>query len=143
MIYGFTGTSHGMTAAQTLTVAGLLYKATIVHHGDCVGADAEVHAICLDRGIPLHGHPTVNERKRAFCQNFTWIEQPAEYLIRNRAIVEHGVDGLLAAPRTDYEVQRSGVWHTIRFARLRNERLYVPRPIVIVHPDGSVRGVFR
>ena len=48
---GFTGTRKGMTTAQRITLQNILLGTMIgadeltIHHGDCAGVDAEVHAI--------------------------------------------------------------------------------------------------
>lgn len=59
MKIGFTGTRQGMTPAQRLKATHWLAKlsATEFHHGDCMGADAEAHAIALSLKI-LHHYPT-------------------------------------------------------------------------------------
>jgi hypothetical protein len=95
---GFTGTSRGMTEAQRGAAAALreLGDVAEAHHGDCVGADAEFHALCQNLGIPVVIHPPSDPKKRAHCQGGQVLpERP--YLDRNRAIVDAG-DVLLAAP---------------------------------------------
>jgi hypothetical protein len=60
---GFTGTRKGMSDEQELTLMRLLAKfrkPCRLHHGMCVGADAEAHAICRDMDIQLEGHPPSN-----------------------------------------------------------------------------------
>jgi len=137
MIHGFTGTQHGMNPDQTNTVCGLINTTSILHHGDCIGADAETHALSLLRGIKVHVHPPTNDFKRAWVKGWTWIDEPLDYLARNRVIVHRSVNGLIAVSRTPHETKRSGTWATIRYARALNSRLPSPRPIWIVWPDGS------
>ena len=44
-VAGFTGTRLGMTPDQVVSVSKLLTEFEAVHHGDCQGADANVHTI--------------------------------------------------------------------------------------------------
>jgi len=141
MIRGFTGTRQGWTDAQRVAFIGLLSDVKILHHGDCVGSDAQAHAVCIEHGVLVHVHPAIDDRYRAYCTGYTWIEQPLEYLARNRNIV-HKSNGLIAVSRTTHEVGRSGTWMTVRYARRINVGLPVKHPIVIIYPDGSVRGSF-
>lgn len=138
--YGFTGTQRGMTILQINTVTklieGLINKSDtqmIFHHGDCVGADEQAHAIAFERGVLIHVHPPTKRHKRAFTKGWTWCEPPAEYMVRNRVIVQYGLDGLIAVSETMYEQVRSGTWATVRYARLLKRK-----PIWIVLPDGSL-----
>jgi hypothetical protein len=49
---GFTGTRYGMTPDQRSAIARLIAETAgpepfFAHHGDCIGADAEFHELCL------------------------------------------------------------------------------------------------
>lgn len=50
MILGFTGTRQGMTDYQQAQVRRFLvaYQCTILHHGDCIGADAQALLDLID-----------------------------------------------------------------------------------------------
>jgi hypothetical protein len=88
-----------------------------LHHGDCIGADAEADAIARKLGLAIVVHPPTDPKKRAFCsQPGDRTHAPLPYLVRNHAIVE-ACNLLIAAPHTDREVLRSGTWATIRYAR--------------------------
>lgn len=100
------------------------------HHGDCIGADADFHRLAELNGLKTHGHPPINSSKRAFCK-FDVIEEPKEYLDRNKDIVD-AVDWMIFTPETKEEVLRSGTWSTVRYARKQK------KPYIIVFPDGSV-----
>jgi hypothetical protein len=139
---GFTGTQRGMTGAQAWAVRGTLYviaetstSALWCHHGDCIGADADFHAIA--RAHPhvagITGHPPDNPAKRAWC-HFDKLEDERAYLSRNRIIVIDS-SSMIAAPGEMEEQVRSGTWYTIRFNRERRER----RPLYLVFPDGTVK----
>lgn len=130
---GFTGTQDGMTSEQGTEVLNLLYRYTPlqVHHGDCVGADEEFHALALLVGAVIHNHPPTNPIKRAFCGGDIKYP-PRPYLERNQDIVSMS-DVLVATPKEFTEKQRgSGTWATIRYARKKGI------PIHIVYPDGKI-----
>ena len=140
MVYGFTGTSKGMAPRQMKTVRQLLYHCTVLHLGDCVGADAEAYEIAGEIASTRVGHPPSDGKARAFLA-YEEERDAKPYLDRNMDIAREGVDGLIAAPSGWVEVQRSGTWSTIRRARA------LGRHIWIVRPDGSVmeeiKGLFK
>ncbi len=128
---GFTGTRHGMNMRQSGCVYRLLARASELHHGDCVGADAEAHTIARTAGIRIVSHPPIEDRLRAFCK-FDESRSPLPYLARNSAIVD-ACELLIAVPATADETSRSGTWSTVRYARR------VGRQLVIVPPTGRPR----
>lgn len=136
MIAAFTGTQAGMTDAQRQRVrAGLtLLRPTIGIHGDCIGADADFHAILVELGIASVIYPCTIESKRAYCQLGPaggTIHVPQSPLERNRIMVRRSAI-LIATPKGHSEELRSGTWATVRYARK------IGRPIRIVLPDGRV-----
>ena len=141
MIYGFTGTRVGMTPTQKREVRAFLqqHRPTSVHHGDCIGADADFDALCVGLRIPRTcwpGHDINGEQpSRAFCE-CEMIQDSHRYLVRDRFIVLHGKDLLIACPKGYREERRSGTWATIRMAR------EVGREVKIFWPQGipTVRG---
>lgn len=129
MKLGFTGTRRGMTPAQVAFLEWYFetYNVTEFHHGDCVGADAEAHEIA-DKvyGCKIVIHPPINETNRAFCVGDVLL--PAEhYMTRNQDIVRD-TNELVAMPATNQEVQRSGTWSTVRYARKGNKPVHVVGP---------------
>ena len=124
---GFTGTEQGMTELQKVGLANYLrqYRGDF-HHGDCIGADAEVHQIAKKLGYKVIIHPSTNPKKRAFCERGIVLPRK-EYLIRNRDIV-YSSDILVATPKERKEIVRSGVWATIRFARKVGNKVKVIYP---------------
>lgn len=133
---GFTGTREGMTAAQAemveVVLAGRDLAGVVVHHGDCIGADAGFHAIArayLLDGVSVWGHPPDDDTYRAFC-DFDIEYPPAPYLTRNAAIVR-ATSLLIAAPKEKSERTRGGTWWTVRCAWQRR------RHVIIVWPDGT------
>lgn len=134
IIYGFTGTKHGMTQAQLAEVAQLLHtiQITRLHHGMCMGADIEVNTLAVLMKIKTEGHPSTVAKTSRSCE-LDKIHNPYPPLERDKHIVMAGVDGLIATPKTAIEQLRSGTWATVRYARQMN------RKIVLVMPDGNIR----
>ena len=132
MIIGFTGTQVGLTPHQTQMLWTLLAAEGIeeFHHGDCVGADAQAHAMAVGLGIPVIIHPCTIEAKRAYCEGAREVLEAKAPLDRNRDIVD-ACDGILACPRGPEE-QRSGTWATVRYAR----NPY--KPLTIIYSNGRV-----
>lgn len=167
MHFAFTGPREGTTPRQRLALRGFLatvdadvsiqcwhgrdhkvcYDCLIVdapplshvlHHGCCVGSDAEMHVLAVAQEWSVVGHlPTnrslVMQQTTGFHQ---LIAEPGDYMARNHAVVNAGY-ALLAAPKTPHEQIRSGTWATIRFAR----RLH--KHIVLFWPDGTVQALKR
>lgn len=125
---GFTGTRHGMTAAQKATVWELLRydEVTEVHHGDCVGADGDFHDICHGKW-PVIIHPPLDPKLRAWCDGDRLPEK--HYLERNRDIVA-ACDWLIATPKEARDTG-GGTWYTIKRA------IDTGRLVTIVWPDGT------
>lgn len=135
---GFTGTRSGLSAFQRLALLEFLaeYQPLELHHGDCVGADAEAHLLCKALQIPVVIHPPDVDKYRAFCDSAGQVRNPKPYLDRNKDIVaESGF--LVACPREEREQWRSGTWMTVRWARR------VGRPVVLLFPDGRVDNPLR
>jgi hypothetical protein len=129
---GFTGTRHGMSVPQHAAVDALLslFDPLWVHHGDCVGADEQFHALARKYRHRVHLHPPVKDDKRAFC-DWDKISDPFPYLTRDRHIVAAS-SLLLATPYEMTKQFRGGTWTTIRYAREAN----LDR--IIILPDGSI-----
>lgn len=123
-----------MTRQQAKEVGALFAGWQELHHGDCVGADAEAHDLFAAAGSLTNRivvHPPTDARLRAFVKDADETLIPLPYLERNAAIVE-ATDALIAAPAEDRQ-SRSGTWWTVGYARR------LKRPIAIVFPDGSIR----
>lgn len=140
--FAFTGTRHGMTEAQKETFRRWVrdQRPDAVHHGDCVGADADAHHICQHLRVPLTViHPAANAGAwRAHCRlehsngAIMWRDAAAP-LARNKRMVDEG-DMLVACPKEDEEVLRSGTWATMRYASKRGKSM------LIIWPCGSMGG---
>jgi hypothetical protein len=102
MIVGFTGTRRGMTTAQKDYLRAVLAAGGVeeFHHGDCVGADEEAHAIARALHIPIIIHPPILKHLRAWCEGAKLVHRVLPYLHRNHALV-NSCALLYAAPATD------------------------------------------
>jgi hypothetical protein len=131
----FTGTRHGLTPAQRAALEAVILQecgpAGELHHGDCVGADAEAHALARKHGYRTVIHPPDRDGRRAFCVADR-VLSPRPYLERNRGIVDAG-GVLLACPGEAEERRRSGTWAAVRYARRTGKH------VVLVFPDGTAR----
>jgi hypothetical protein len=129
---GFTGTQVGMNNQQKKYLALFFdrlikeYEVESAHHGDCIGADSQFHSFAVYYKIKTVIHPPINISKRAFCKGDEILPSD-EYLERNRNIV--GVSNIMiATPKEDAEVLRSGTWATIRYAKNKNKKLLIIYP---------------
>jgi hypothetical protein len=135
---GFTGTRAGMKVRQLRCVGQAMLCHCIVeylpvefHHGDCIGADEQVHKLARALWFKVFVHPPDNDEKRAFCRATPErMSSPKPYLLRNKDIVDQTTI-LIAAPKGNEE-KHSGTWATVRYARKLN------RPIYICYPDGKL-----
>lgn len=132
MILGFTGTRTGMSREQRKRVDRIIdeLSPTLAVHGDCVGADDQFHDLCLDHHIPIEIYPCILLSQRANCKGALCVHPPRDPLLRNHDIVDR-CDLLLATPKGNREVMRSGTWATIRYALRRGKK------VRIVYSDGS------
>lgn len=130
---GFTGTRQGMSEAQSAAVSDLLSETLApvaeLHHGDCIGADTEAHAIALNHDIPVILHPPEVPKFRAWNTGAAEYRPPLPYLVRNHAIVDE-THILIAAP-LNHE-GNGGTWATIKYARSKR------KPIAMITPAGSI-----
>lgn len=127
MKVGFTGTRHGMTVAQFSALRSILLgSGGEFHHGDCVGADEEAARLARSLGFHIIGHPPVDEKNRAYFQSDE-ERTPLPFLARNKQIVIE-TETLIAAPFEATEIQRSGTWSTLRFAKRTEGNYWLLRP---------------
>ena len=126
--YGFTGTRSGLNDTQKhklieLFENDLKSNSVELHHGDCVGADKDVHEICEKYSINIIIHPPTDNKLRSFCYSDN-IYKELPYLQRNKKIVDE-TDILIACPFSEQEQLRSGVWSTIRYAKKKNKTVII------------------
>lgn len=146
---GFTGTRHGMTAVQHEQVKRLIisvaadhrqlgFELATAHHGDCIGADAEFHALIRAHApgvrIVIYPGPATDVGRQAGCVADE-RRAPRPHLLRNHHIVAAS-SMMIAAPREAEEQSRGGTWSTIRLARGagRNLMVVLPSGVVIEEP---------
>jgi len=109
---------------QTLRLVLEMIQPDEAHHGDCIHADAQFHAICQHYGIKIVVHPPVNTAYRAWCDGpHTTILEPKPYIPRNHDIVDVG--HLLIAGPHQPEYLRSGTWSTVRYARKQKKQTII------------------
>jgi hypothetical protein len=136
-LLAFTGTRSGMTDAQKKTVRELLIRLhpSAVRHGDCVGADADFHAIAAAQQIPIFIHPPINPTFRANLPSPVLPMPPKEYLARNRDMVDASKH-LIAAPKEAIEQPTGGTWYTVRYAMKMRKFIYVVWPSGVIDESG-------
>lgn len=101
-----------------------------VHHGDCVGVDADANLVAIEAGCRVVIHPPVELKHRAFCGDEArragvrcLTLEPLPYLVRNHAIVD-ATDLLVAFPAGPEQL-RSGTWSTVRYARKQGKDVLI------------------
>jgi len=116
---GFTGTRNGMSPTQRAWIASYIQEnlPDKAAHGDCIGADADFHELLREfaPNCEIHIWPSTFEKMRAFCEGDVMYE-PGRALERDKYIVKFSTH-FVGCPPTDYEIQRSGSWATLRMAR--------------------------
>ncbi len=129
---GMTGTRNGMTPEQKTTFNNCLrqLKANILHHGDCIGADADAHDIAEARNVLNFIHPPSKDELRAYKAGAK-IYQEKNYFARNRDIV-NASSVLIGTPATFHETG-GGTWYTINYGIKQGGLVY------IIYPDGRIQ----
>jgi hypothetical protein len=131
-ILGVTASRVGLTARQLAVASNFLVGHAELHHGDCIGGDADIHHLVrqIAPSTKIVIHPPTEDKNRANCEGDA-IEEPLPYRERNQAIVD-ACEFLIGFPHTMVEIRRSGTWMTIRMARASKT------PGVIILPDGTM-----
>lgn len=141
MKIGVTGTKKGLSEQQKEYVLGkksAMWKLLMeeLHHGDCIGVDAQVHSLLKTCGFRVQNfviiHPPQKTLYQAWCAPFKKRHKPKPYLVRNRDIVDE-TEFLIAFPKGYEEELRSGTWACVRYARKKH------KTILFVFPDGTLR----
>lgn len=116
MRVGVTATRNGATGRQLSILRAHLISigATEMHHGDCIGGDADAHMVGRLLDLRIVGHLPERDHARAHC-DFDETREPLPYLERNRNIIRD-TELLIAMPEGP-ERLRSGTWSTVRWAR--------------------------
>ena len=120
---GFTGSRNlKLSEVQKQTLKEFIenMKISEFHHGDCVGADADVHSFIKSAfpEIRIVIHPPVEEKHRAFCKGEV-VLKAKDYMDRNRDIVDAS-EILFALPQPNSN-PRSGTLATIRYSEKKKK----------------------
>lgn len=138
MRLGFTGTQIGMNPFQKFILTEIIKSFSPVdefHHGDCIGADADAHAIALLYVTSIVIHPPIDSSKRAFCHGHKFYPEK-QYLDRNYDIVIMS-DIMIGTPRSNTEYLRSGTWSTIRKSKKLQKHLFIIYPGFVSYTKGD------
>lgn len=138
---GFTGTRLGLSDAQRRTIITFLQDLggdaiLRVHHGDCIGADAEFHEIV--RMLPrtrIVKHPGPLGKFSAGCEADE-TREPKPNMPRNRDIVAAS-HVMIGAPYENEPQPRGGTWATIQMARAALKRGEM-RALYVVGREGQL-----
>ena len=116
MKIGVTGTRSGMTLEQFADVSVFLtlIQGVELHHGDCVGVDAEVAEMAQAQGYKIVCHPPEKSDLRAWFPSDEYRE-PTSYFKRNRQIVDE-CDMLIVVPYQTEPQSEGGTWYTYDYA---------------------------
>lgn len=130
MKIGVTGTRSGMNETQFAEVQTYLSQfdpaTTELHHGDCVGVDAEVAVLAKSFGMRVVCHPPEKDDLRAFVESDE-SKTPLSYFARNRNIVDE-TDQLLVVPYQDKHQPNGGTWYTHDYAKKKGKNTIVVFP---------------
>ena len=140
MRIGFTGTQKGMTNSQKHGVSMVLIfnhpirfmdnlpgDAFDAHHGDCIGADAEFEELAKEYGYTTYAHPASDTgNKRAYCKSDVIL--PAKPALKRNKDIVNAASIMIATPKENHEVLRSGTWSTIRYAKKCGTIIHVIYP---------------
>lgn len=143
MIIGFTGTRDKVTRIQKERLAAFLYNMSLhrydrLFHGGAENADEEAHNLAQQFSYSIEIFPCNGDRRHYWLDRkvkngeATLIHATNKPLDRNRVIAER-CNYLVAVPYQMDEIQRSGTWATVRYAREKRKSL------TIIFPDGTIK----
>lgn len=133
MKIGVTGTRNGMSLVQKNIVKEVLSglpSNSELHHGDCIGVDAEVAEIAREFGFRVISHPPEKDELRAFHKSDE-IRESYNYLRRDRNIVDE-TEMLLVVPMHTEWQPKGGTWYTHDYAKKKN------KPLEIIWPESKI-----
>lgn len=135
---GVTASRRGMSPKQQERAFSILHMVDHLveeaHHGDCIGGDEQFDEFFHILGFRVVIHPPEDDRYRAYCKGAWKVEEPQEYLKRDRDIVRASTL-VISAPYSKDEQPRSGTWYTDRYARKKK------RDLIRVYRDGTVEPI--
>jgi hypothetical protein len=123
-----------MSESQKRVVKDLLSQvgAEELHHGDCVGADADAHDIARELNLVICVHPPIKNDLRAFC-DADRLAPAKGYLSRDRDIVNE-TECVIATPYDTSKPAKpvGGTWYTVQYA------MGAKRPVFIIFRNGDL-----
>lgn len=132
MKVSFTGTQLGMSDRQIKALEEWfdLHKNAIAifAHGLCKGADIQAHRIArriVGRSLFIAGFPSTAATRVPDPVDIDYIAAPKPPLRRNPDIVDAGNHLLIAAPKQDEMIVRSGTWTTVRIAEKKHVKVHI------------------
>ncbi len=141
MNVGFTGTRELLAEPQYQALLAVLIELEPdeLHQGCCVNGDEAATVIAsfeLPRRPWIVAHPPTDTKLVSAASLMFSDEKrkPLPYLARNRAIVD-ATSILVACPKGPEEMQGSGTWATIRYARR------LGRATKIIWPNGQIKHI--
>lgn len=126
---GVTGTREGATDAQLTAVINFMESLGAgheLHHGDCLGVDAEVAAAADQLGWRIVCHPPKTVETQAFYGGDE-MREPLGYLQRDRNIVDETVM-LLVVPLQNEWQPKGGTWYTHDYAVKKGKVVHIFYP---------------
>jgi hypothetical protein len=100
-----------------------------IHHGDAIGADAQMHALATEASAAIIIHPPLKDVDRAFCEGGE-LREPDSYTRRNARIVEES-EMLIATPAgPEASARGAGIWRSVRLAIRQGKPVCIVRPTV-------------
>ena len=128
----FTGTRRGMSIDQMHAFPPLVTGVAVFNHGDAIGADFNAHQLAKSEVLYICIHPCTLTAQRAFCQGAHEVRAPLPPLTRDFIMVDES-ELLIATPRSRFmEMQGSGTWATMRYAKRKK------KSVIVIWPDGQV-----
>lgn len=148
MNLGFTGTRHGLTWSQKVTLVTLLrrlndtgHRVLVFRHGGCQGADVEAARIAREVCGPdasIFCHPGPDGDPHQVDSGVDDEKLPGKtHFARNRDIVALS-QAMVACPCDVSRQTRGGTWYTIDHARKAGVRVYLIWPSGAMTDDPAV-----
>lgn len=134
---GFTGTQVGMTVDQVATLTSFLalHPNFVGRHGVCVGADEQFDRVARAalgfEYMELHPCNLLDKRGQV-PQAPRDVWHPALGPLQRNEIIVRRSDLVIATPKEDHMILRSGTWTTVRYA------LKAGKPVHVILPNGAL-----
>lgn len=113
---------------------GQAYDEVEVHHGVCVGADSDFHAMAKELDFFVVGHPG-HPKGKPWDKSMRSADVP-DLILEQKPFISRNIDIVsashlvIACPASNTD-KKGGTWTTIKMAMGE-------KPLYIVHHDGTV-----